>query len=292
MRGFERCAFGLCLALAAVPAMADWKDDYARGLEAVRDGRWNEAARLMDSAIAGNAQPAQRMRLYGQRYEVYAPQHYAGLAALRQGNCSAALRYWSQSANQTFVAANAALVEVEQRGRADCGTQLASDAKPPTPVPSPTRDEPNPPRDSAAERPPAATRPPAAPRPIVQAPSATTPNASPVPPVKPPVAVASRPVTSAAAEVVRPVLLAYLGGRYADVLQLTERAGSDAVAGWHLQTLRAAAAYQLAQLGREPADAEATARAAVAQARRFNATLRPDARFFSPLFIAFFAGNQ
>ena len=79
MRACRSTAALVLVALVASPALADWKDDYSRGLEAVRDGRWGEAARYMDSALAGNAQ-APRLRLYGQRYEVYAPQHYGGLA--------------------------------------------------------------------------------------------------------------------------------------------------------------------------------------------------------------------
>ena len=41
--------------------------------------------------------PAERLRVYGQRYEIYAPQHYAGLAAQRQGDCKTALEFWSLS---------------------------------------------------------------------------------------------------------------------------------------------------------------------------------------------------
>lgn len=287
MRACKAGALGVVLALAALPAHADWKDDYARGLEAVRDGRWGEAARLMDSAIAGNAQPAPRLRLYGQRYEVYAPQHYAGLAAWRQGDCAGALRFWNQAANKGFVAGNAALGDVEQRGRAECGSAIASESKPPAPTaPAETRPavaETKPPVQAPPTRP--AETPPS--RPVVQAPPPSSPAAK--PPASPPAVPAeTRPVASAAADVLRPVLEAYLAGRYADVLRLGAKPASDPRAGWHLQTLRAAAAWQLAQLGTDSADATNTARQAVAEARRLDARRQPDATFYSPRFIAFY----
>jgi hypothetical protein len=300
MRGCSRIAFGVAVALTALPAFADWKDDYARGLEAVRDGRWGEAARLMDSAIAGNAQPAPRLRLYGQRYEVYAPQHYAGLAALRQGDCAGALRQWNQSANQTFVAANAGLADVEQRGRADCGSAVASQSAPAsttprsdTPATKPAVVETRPETPATPpSRPP--TNVPASPpveRPVVQTPPATTPppTAAAKPPATAPITpTETRNVASAAAEALRPVLEAYLGGRYAEVLKLSAKPASDARVGWHLMTLRAAAAWQLSQVGDESADTAGTARQAVSEARRLDAKRRPDATFYSPRFIAFY----
>lgn len=294
MRASRSVAPGVVLALAALaaaPAHADWKDDYARGLEAVRDGRWGEAARLMDSAMAGNAQPAARLRLYGQRYETYAPQHYAGLAALRQGDCAAALRFWNETANKGFVAGNAALGDVEQRGRAECGSAVASETKPPPPtVPVETRPpvaDSKPPVQAAPTRP--AEAPPS--RPVVQSPPpASTPAKPPsAPPVTPPsVPTETRPVVSAAADALRPLLDAYLAGRYAEVMRLSAKPASDPRVGWHLQTLRAAAAWQLSQLGTEPADAAAIARQAVAEARRLDPKRPLDTTFHSPKFIAFY----
>lgn len=299
MRACSRVAFGVAVALIALPALADWKDDYARGLEAVRDGRWGEAARLMDSAIAGNAQPAPRLRLYGQRYEVYAPQHYAGLAALRQGDCTGALRQWNQSANQAFVAANGGLAEVEQRGRADCGSAVASQSPPTTtsprtdaPATKPAVVETRPETPATPpSRPP--TNVPAAPpeqRPVVQTPLATTtPTVATKPPAAAPITpTETRNVASAAAEALRPVLEAYLGGRYAEVLKLSAKPAADARVGWHLMTLRAAAAWQLSQVGNDSPDATGTARQAVTEARRLDAKRRPDATFYSPKFIAFY----
>lgn len=272
------------LALCAAPALADWKDDYSRGLEAVREGRWAEATRLMESALAGNAQPAARLRLYGQRYEVYAPQHYLGLAALRRGDCAGALRWWNEPANRSFVGGNAALSGVEAGGRSDCSTAVAAETKPPaTPAVAETRPPPAQTRPAATEpktpaRPPA--RPPAEPpqRPLAQTPAETRPA-----PAEPPKTVSAGP-----ADALRPMLDAYLGGRYAEVLRLTARPATDSRIGWHLQTLRAASAWQISQLAAEPGDAEATARAAAAAARKLAPGRRPDATFYPPRFVAFY----
>jgi hypothetical protein len=90
MRGSELRRLLALLALLATPALADWKQDYARGLEAAKDGRWADVDRHMQGALADNPNAAERVRLYGQRFEAYVPQHYAGLAALRLGDCNKA----------------------------------------------------------------------------------------------------------------------------------------------------------------------------------------------------------
>jgi len=273
MPGCSRRAACLVLALVALPAAADWKDDYARGLVAANEGRWAEVARLMDSAIAGNATPAARVRLYGQRYEVYAPQHYAGLAALRREDCATALRFWSQPANQGFIGGQPRLASVQEQGRSECATKLASQ----TPAP-------------VVERPPPV---------VVQTPPAPPPRTPPsTPPQVPPPRVEPRAPSetraplSIASLTLQPMLGAYLNGRYSEVLRLSASANPEQPRlRWHVQTLRAAAAYSLAQLGEGPADAQTTARQAVAEARRIDPALRPDPGFYSPRFIRFFEGR-
>ncbi len=293
------------LSAFAMPARADWKDDYSRGLVAASEGRWAEVSRLMDSAIAGNAQPAARVRLYGQRYEVYAPQHYAGLAALRRDDCAGALRYWEQAANTGFIAGQPTLAGVQQQGRNDCATRLASQAAPTRPATSPASAP-----TSASTTPPAvATTNPATPAAAQERPAA--PSTTPAPPTRPPVAVAPpaqktppvatqapaeappmRAPASAAAQTLQPLLAAYLAGRYGDVVrQSASSAGSTPRLRWHVLVLRSASAFNLAQLGEGGADAEATARQAAGEARKLDATLEPDPAFYSPRFIRFYRGR-
>jgi len=258
----------LLLAVAAAPAMADWKQDYARGVEAARDGRWDDVERYMQSAIAGNATPAERLRLYGQRYETYAPQHYAGLAALRKGDCNAALRYWSQAGNAAFIGGIPDLAEQERLGRSECSNRVAATD---TPAPKLAQEEPAPPPPRTAEVRPPPTRPAVEPppsRPIAQVPAQQ-----------------SRSVSS---QILRPLVDAYLDGRYNDVLKLSASVPPTPRLRWHMLTLRAAAAYNLSQLG-QAKDAGRIARQAADDARKSDPALKPDREFFSPRFVRFYS---
>jgi pyruvate/2-oxoglutarate dehydrogenase complex dihydrolipoamide acyltransferase (E2) component len=256
--------------------LADWKQDYARGLEAAQDGKWADVERYMQSALAANAKPAKRLRVYGQRYEIYAPQHYAGLAAQRQGDCKAALRFWSQGGNEAFIQGFPELLAQEREARLKCGSQLASQDKPaPKPAPKAVADAPpvqTPPR--TAPKPPA-TPPP---RPIAQAPPPQPPRDS------------SRGASGISEQILRPLVDAYLAGRYADVLKLSSKVPPSPKLRWHMLTLRAAAAYNLSRLD---GDSSATriAREAANEARKDEPGLKPDARFYSPRFLSFYAGS-
>jgi hypothetical protein len=264
------------LALVAAPAMADWKQDYARGVEAARDGRWDDVERYMQSAIAGNATPAERLRLYGQRYETYAPQHYAGLAALRKGDCSAALRYWSQGGNEAFIGSVPDLAEEERKGRNDCSARLA--AQEPTPPPVAQEKPRETPVAPPSVPPPRALPPPS--RPIV----VETPPSRPLAEAPP-----AQQSSSISKQILRPLVDAYLDGRYADVLKLSASVPPTPRLRWHMLTLRAAAAFNLSQLGQSK-DAARIARQAADDARKSDPTLKPDSEFFSPKFVRYFAG--
>lgn len=252
----------LALLGASAPALADWKQDYARGVEAAGNAKWGEVDRYMQSALAGNATPEKRVRLYGQRYEVYAPQHYAGLAAWRQGDCAGALRYWSQGGNAAFIQGFPDLASIEQEGRAACSSasQVASTEKPPVVTP--------PPEDRVEPKPPVVKPPPPAPPPVVEETASLSRDAL----------------------ILKPLLDAYLSGRYADVLKLSTKVPPDGRLRWHMLTLRAAAAFTLAESGAD-AGAQQIARSAAADARATNSAQKPDSNYFSPRFIAFYQGG-
>ncbi len=271
MRGSELRSLLILFALLATPALADWKQDYARGLEAAKDGRWDDVDRYMQSALAGNPKPAERVRLYGQRYEAYAPQHYAGLAALRLGDCNKALALWSQGDNVAVVNGVPALADEENQGRVECSSRLVRQGqtqKSETPGTPPTQ--------TPRGEPPARPEAPPPSRPVVQAP----------PPARPP-ATETREPSSVSAQILRPLLDAYLSGRYADVLKLSNQVPPTPRLRWHMLTLRAAAAFNLGQLG-QMSDAEGIARKAVEQARDTDASAKPDADYFSPRFIRYY----
>ena len=273
MRCSKSRHFLALLALVAMPALAGWKQDYARGLEAAKDGRWDDVQRHMQSALADNAKPAKRVRLYGQRYEAYAPQHYAGLAALRLGDCDKALALWSKAGNSAVVSANSELSAEEQQGRVECSNRMVRQGEstkteaPVTPKPAPL-----PVPKPAPQRPPP-------PRPVVRAPSPTsTPT------------VEARSSSTVSTQILRPLVDAYLSGRYSDVIKLSNQVPPSPGLRWNMLTLRAAAAYNLSQLGQSDNSA-GIARKAADQARDTDPSRKPDTKYFSPKFIRFFNGR-
>jgi hypothetical protein len=267
------------LALLATPAMADWKQDYARGLEAAKKGNWEDVDRYMQGALAGNAEPAERLRLYGQRFEVYAPQHYAGMAALRLGDCTAALRYWSQGGNDSFIRSVPELADEEQLGRAECKTRLVRQEEPAAPTSEPVV------KQTPAAKPATPTPTPPS-RPVVVTPPTQAPQ---LPPSRP--TSIDKPATNSVdTQILRPLVDAYLDGRYSDVLKLSSSVPPTLRLRWHMLTLRAAAAYNLSQLGQAP-DAARIARQAADAARKADPALVPDSRYFSPKFMKFYAGR-
>lgn len=274
MRGSEVRHLLALLALLATPALADWKQDYAHGLEAAKDGHWEDVSRHMQAALAGNPKPAERVRLYGQRFEAYVPQHYAGLAALRLGDCSKALSLWSQGDNAAVTSKVSALADEENQGRVECSSQLVRQGQ---------TAKSDPPAAAPAPAPPPRTEP----APVrVEAPTPSRAVVQTAPPARSP-AEETREPSSISAQILRPLLDAYLGGRYADVLKFSSQVPPTPRLRWHMLALRAAAAFNLSQLGQMP-DADSIARKAVEQARATDAALKPDADYFSPKFIRYY----
>lgn len=277
MRGCDLRHLLLLLAFVATPTLADWKQDYARGLEAAKDARWKDVDRYMQAALDENSKPAERVRLYGQRYEAYVPQHYVGLAALRLGDCSKALALWSQGDNAAIVNSVSTLADEENQGRVECSSRLVRQGQTPESETSPaTPAQASPAQVPRPEPAPARPEPPPLSRPVVQS----------TPPTRPP-ATETRESSSISAQILRPLLDAYLGGRYADVLKLSNQAPPSGNLRWHMLILRGAAAFNLSQLGQMP-DAQSIARTAVDQAHATDALLKPNADYFSPKFIRFY----
>jgi len=82
------------------PARADYKDSYRKGIEALDRKRWDDVARYMKEAIAGNPTEGERIKLYGLRFEVYFPHFHLGAAYLNLGNCDAAVKAFETSRSQ------------------------------------------------------------------------------------------------------------------------------------------------------------------------------------------------
>jgi len=267
-------ALGLVTLLAAGTACADYKDTYSRGLEAVRDGDWNEVKRRMREAIAEQATPATRVRLYGQRWEAYVPQYYLGLAAFKQGDCAGALREWRSAANAGVIGSVPALKAEQDKNAATCESRVAQEtppAKPPVSQPVSPPPVAPPVTPSKPETKPVETRPP---------------EPKPEPPKPAPTPIGQR--------VPAPLLDAYrawLAGRYADVARINPDTYADAKAKAQAYLVRAAARHLQAELDGDAQALEA-ARADVRAVRALDARLVPDSVLFSPRFRVFYGATR
>jgi hypothetical protein len=278
----SRLVLAIAMSCLAPLAHADWKNDYDRGVKAAADENWAGVEAAMRSAIAQEPKPSERKRFQGVVHKVYVPQYYAGLAAWRQGDCRAALEFWSNRESKEVVALIGELNATQSKGVADCNTRLAAADKPSTPVATPT------PPPAAPATPPA--------RP--DAPIATTATQPPVAtPTKPPETSTPRPPAPPAPTAVpAPAALvqnleSFLAGRYAAVTASDPNGFGDARAKAQGFLLRAAARYTLAQLSGNDAQLE-QARTDVRAARAANGALAPDEMLFSPRFRAFWSATR
>lgn len=284
--------------LISAAAHADYKDSYARGLEAYKAGRGAEAKQLFTQARDEHPEPAVRVRLYGQRWEPYLPQHYLGLIAIQQGDCAGAQTQWSSAGNQEVVAQVADLATEEKSAGAKCGALAqAKPNNPPAAIPAP----PVAPPKAVAEKLPASTPP----APETQKQVATTDSPPPVAPGKPndvqqtkPAAPADRPVDkpivadkAAPPDQLVQVFDNFLSGRLPAVSRINPDVYTEARVRFHAYLVRCGARYTLAQLNGDQALLEG-ARADARAAHALNAGASPDPVLFSPHFRSFYAENH
>jgi len=288
----------------ALPALADYKSDYAAGLKAAGDGQWGEVESKMRAALAQESTPAARVNLYGRRFEAYAPQYFLGIAAARKGDCEAAVRNLEHGPTRAAVADPKAkstvgdFTALAQRGLSDCKTKLAAVSAPPPPIAEP---KPPPPPVSEPAKPVADTRPPPVTTPPVSAPVAPPVTA----PAKPPVVVASAPApkpkpaepAKPAAPAAPPALAAavenFLRGRYDQIVSADPASLPDSRARYHLLLLRSASRHTLAQIqGASGAALLTQAEADVRTAKQLQPGKAPDTALFSPRYRAFFTATR
>jgi hypothetical protein len=255
---------------AAATAHADYKDDYAHGLKAFRDGQYAEARTLMQQALDEHAEPATKIRLYGQVYEAYLPQHYLGMAAFKLGDCSTAMTQWGSSANKQIVAQLPDIGGEEQRGSATCGPKLVKVEEKPV-VPPPVKP----------------VEPPPTKKPIVVAENKP-------PETQPPKPVPPKPVAETRSGPPEPLVQAfdsYLAGKYADVARINPESYADTRARFHAYLVRAASKYTLSRLSNDDTLLK-SARADAAAAHTLDGRTVPDATLFSPGFRTFFQESR
>ena len=276
MRAGSAVRTGVALAalIAATLAHADYKDSYARGVKAYRDGNLGEARTLIEQALSEHPEPATKMRLYGQVYEPYVPQFYLGEIAFKQGDCAAALAQFN-SAAKSVVAELPDLAGAQQRDAAACAQKTAvakKEEKPPEPVSS----KPEPPVAK-----PIVKNTPPPPPPVVK----QVPQEKPAPVEKPPVVAKNEPP--------QPLVQAfdeYLAGHYTEVARINPEAYADSKARYHAFLVRAASKFTLGKLDSDE-QLLAAARSDAKAARALDAGT-PDASLFSPAFRTFYQDSR
>ncbi len=255
--------------LVASIAHADYKDSYARGLKAFRDGNLAEARTLMQQAESEHAEPATKMRLYGQVYEPYVPQHYLGLIAFKQGDCAGALAQWNSAQNRGIATEIPDIAGEQQRDSSTCASKVAVVKKEEKPV-----------------EPPPITKP-------VEPPVKTVAKNNPPPVITPPKPPPEKTPVVSKSEPPPPLVQAfddYLAGQYVDVVRINPDAYADTHARYHAYLVRAASKFTL---GKISADDQLLngARADIRAARALDAAA-PDAALFSPAFRSFYQDNR
>lgn len=295
--GKSRVWLALAALCAATLAHADYKDNYALGLKAYNDGDYAKARELMQQAFAEHAEPAARVRLYGQRWEPYVPQYYLGMVAFKQGDCATALAQWNAPANRQVVAQVSEINSAQLRDAATCEQKAVAKTED-KPKPQPTAPETPPAKTVVAESPPAkpAAPPPATPRPAETTPESVPPKrvdvavAKPTPPVVTP-PVAKPPPSNTPPAPLEEAFENYLAGRYAKVVRLNPEAIPDSRARFHAYLVRAAARFTLAQISNDNAELDG-ARADARSARALDGRATPDVALFSPRFRTFFLESR
>lgn len=114
------------LALLSLPAVADFRDDYKLGIEALESGEFGQAAALFRQAAA--ERPEEKARLIRSPFSRrYLPHFYLGQALLGMGDCEAALAAWAESERQGVVSRLSEYQSLVE-GRDSCREQAASRA--------------------------------------------------------------------------------------------------------------------------------------------------------------------
>jgi hypothetical protein len=261
-----RVAAAVVFALFALPAHADWRRDYDSAQKAIEKGNWAEAEQLMKSAAGEEPDASARKRFQGTRIALYAPQHFAGVAAFRQGACGRALGYLDDPANRAVEAAVGALASEASEIRGKCGgSAVAVAPEPPKPAPDTprpdTRPVPEPPKPAPDTR-------------VVAEPPKPVPT--PVAPPTPTPATRSAPPAA-----LRSILAAYLAGNYDAAVKVGDGGITDARARAMLLLVRAASWQTRADLRGGDATMLANAEADIRASRRL-ARLDLDPNLFSP----------
>jgi hypothetical protein len=288
----------------APPAHAEFQSDYALGLKALDDGRYVDARRYLERALAARPEPVDKVMLNGNIEQPYLPYHFLGMAAYQLGDCDDARTLWANPMNVRMIGRLHQVRQQEQRLIGACQPRAKGEPSSTGSSALVTAPEPAP----ATQAPPVIAPTPAA---TPAAPPAAAPSVATQPaPVTPAPQVRERASAATPAEVDKrtqtaaapvehappppPLVQAfesYLAGRYEDAAGIDPDALSGARARFHALLIRAAARYTQAQLDGSKA-LLAIARADAIAARALDPRALPNAAAFSPRFRAFYAAAR
>jgi hypothetical protein len=260
----NRVLLATVLLLVAAGAQAEYKDSYARGLQAYKDGKLAEAKAYFQSAFNEHPEPALRIQLYGKRFEPYVPQHYLGLIAAAEHDCASLQQAQNAAASEQVAAQLPDLAKLPS-GVSGCA-QIAQ-------------------KDVAGTKPP-----------VVDTGKSATATGKPVD-VVPTKNGQSSDTAATAKKVTPPDALQrafddYLLGHYESAARVDPTALTDARARFHAYLVRAAAEYTLSRLADDGSAALARARTAASAAHALDRQTAPDESLFSPAFRKFYASTR
>lgn len=157
-------------------ALADYKSDYKKAVEAAERQDWATVDSLLRRALTEkpDPDPKTRIRFYGQRFEPYLPQFYLGLSAFSRNDCQAATELLS---DPRIVAAARGMREESRRLMMlrTCKVRLAKA----NPQPLPTTPTAQPAPATVADRPPLPPSNPLPSSPVTAPPRPTGPSPAP-----------------------------------------------------------------------------------------------------------------
>jgi hypothetical protein len=114
----------LVLLLAfTTPAEAEFKRNYALAKKSYEDGDYSQAVRQFQDAIKDNPESAERVKLYGMRYDSYIPYYFLGEAYFKLNDCSAAMTAWNQAIKEGVVQSQAEFSSM-QANMANCKVEV------------------------------------------------------------------------------------------------------------------------------------------------------------------------
>ncbi len=121
-RSVQQGILWVLILLVLVPsvAMANYWDDFKKAREAVEAKRWQEAEKLLRSAI--NDEPEPKRRPLGARYTPY---YYLGVVLQERGDCRGALEAWKTSEQFGIVKPNSDESSDRAKRKARCEQDVA-----------------------------------------------------------------------------------------------------------------------------------------------------------------------